>query len=94
MRRFVITGALLANALTSGLVLLLLLNGGGWGEAAQLSVTETQLLVVAAAVAFALNLFLAPILGISFWARDRGTRRLEERLAGPQPVPNGDGTPA
>ena len=84
MRRFIITGALLANALSSGLVLLVILNGDGWGNPARLSVTTAQLLVVAAVVAFALNLLLAPVLGISFWARDRGTRRLEERLAEPQ----------
>jgi hypothetical protein len=84
MRRFIITGALLANALASGLVLLVILNGDGWGNPASLSVTTAQLLVVAAVVAFALNLLLAPVLGISFWARDRGTRRLEERLAEPQ----------
>ena len=81
MRRWFIAAALLANAVASGLLLLLLLNGGGWGEAARLSPTEAEALVVAAAAAFALNLLLAPVLGISFWARDRGTRKLEGRLA-------------
>jgi hypothetical protein len=83
MRRFVITGALVANGLASGLVLLELLNGDGWGKPATLSVTTVQLLVVAAAAALALTLVLAPVLGISFWARDRGARRLEARLATP-----------
>ena len=41
----------------------------------------------AAAAAFALNLLLVPVLGISFWARDRGTRRLEARLAEPRGAP-------
>ena len=90
MRRFIITGALITNALASGLVVLQLVNGVGWGDPAQLSATTVQLLVVVSGVAFALNLLLAPILGISFWARDRGTRRLEERLAAPAQ----DGTPA
>ena len=45
--------------------------------------TTVQVLVVAAAAAFALNALLAPVLGISFWDRDRGTRRLEARLAAP-----------
>lgn len=81
MRRWVITLALLANALSSGLVLLLLLNGGGWGDAAQLSATEVQVLVVVAAVALVLTLVLVPVLGISFWARDRSFRRQEAKLA-------------
>jgi hypothetical protein len=81
MRRWFISAALFANGLASGLVLLLLLNGGGWGEAQRLSTTETEVLVVVAAVAFVLNLLLIPVLSISFWARDRGTRRLEARLA-------------
>ena len=71
MRRWIITAALLANALLGGLVLLLLLNGGGWGEATTLSATEGQLLVIVALVALALDLLLVPVLGISFWARDR-----------------------
>src|SRR5689334_24589902 len=91
MRRWFITAALLANALASGLVLLELLNGSGWGQATRLSVTTTELMVVAAAAAFVLNLLLVPVLGISFWARDRGTRRLEARLAArpaaPRPGP-------
>lgn len=84
MRRWVITVALLANALASGLVLLLILNDEGWGSAARLSETEAETLIVVAAVAFVLNLVLVPVLGISFWARDRGTRRLEARLAAPR----------
>jgi hypothetical protein len=92
MRRFIITGALLANALSSGLLLLLLLDDGGWGSPASLSVATAQLLVVVAAAAFALNLLLAPVLGISFWARDRGTRRLEERLETPAYQPPGAGS--
>jgi hypothetical protein len=94
MRRWFITAALVANALASGLVLLMLLNNGGWGEAAQLSATETEVLVVVAAAAFVLNLLLVPVLGISFWARDRGTRRLEARLAESREVPHQDGPPA
>lgn len=80
MRRWFITGALLANALISGLVLLFLLNGSGWGEAAQLSATEAELLVIVAAVALVFTLLLVPVLGISFWARDRGFRRQEAEL--------------
>ena len=90
MRRWFIAAALFANALASGLVLLQLLNGGGWGEAARLSVTDVEVLVVAAVAAFVLNLLLIPVLGISFWARDRGTRKLEARLAARQePSPDG-----
>lgn len=80
MRRWFITIALLANALISGLVLLELLVGSSWGEAATLSATTSQVLVVAAVVALALNLLLIPVLGISFWARDRGFRRQEAEL--------------
>ena len=87
MRRWLITGALLANALASGLVLLLLLSDGGWGDAVGLSAGEARLLVVVAAAAFALNLLLAPVLGISFWARDRGTRQRETRLAASRDAP-------
>lgn len=72
------------NALAGGLVLLELTNGVGWGDSAQLSATTVQLLVIVSGAAFALNLLLAPVLGISFWARDRGTRRLEQRLASPE----------
>jgi len=90
MRRFVITAALAMNALASGLVVIQLLNGIGWGDPVQLSPTSVQLLVIVSSAAFALNLLLAPVLGISFWARDRGTRRLEQRLAAPAQ----DGTPA
>ena len=81
MRKWIIAGALLANALLGGLVLLLVWDRGGWGEAVRFSATEARLLVVAAVAAVALNLLLAPLLGISFWARDRGTRTLETRLA-------------
>jgi hypothetical protein len=80
MRRWLITGALLANALLGGLVLLLIWDSG-WGEAVQLSATQARLLVVVAGAALALDLLLAPVLGFSFWARDRGTRKLETRLA-------------
>jgi len=80
MRRWFITGALVANALISGLVLLLLLNNGGWGKETLLSATEASLLVVVAAVALVLTLLLVPVLGISFWARDRGFRRQEAEL--------------
>ena len=95
MRRWFIAAALFANALASGLLLLQLLNGGGWGEAARLSVTDVEVLVIAAAAAFALNLLLVPVLGISFWARDRGTRRLEARLAArPESSPDGPVAPS
>ena len=90
MRRWFITGALLANALISGLVLLVVLNGSGWGEAARLSATEANLLVIVAAVALVFTLFLVPVLGISFWARDRGFRRQEAELEAqrhPPPLP-------
>lgn len=85
MRRFFIAGALLANALISGLVLLQLLNGAGWGQAVRLSVTDAEILVVVAAVAFALNLLLVPVLALSFWTNGRGIRRLQARLAAPRP---------
>ena|SRR5687768_8244764 len=94
MRRWLIIDALFANALAGGLVLLLLLNGGGWDDGVQLSAGEAKLLVVAAAAAFLLNLVLAPVLGISFWARDRGTRELETRLAGRMSAPRPTAPPA
>ena len=81
MRRWLIVDALVANALAGGLVLLLLWSNGGWGEPARLSAAEARLLLAVVLVAFALNLLLAPVLGLSFWARDRGTRHLETRLA-------------
>jgi hypothetical protein len=90
MRRWVISSALLANALAGGVVLLVLLYRGGWGNAADLSPVVAQILVVLAAVAFVLTLLLVPVLGISFWANDRGTRWLEARLA----EPSHDGPPA
>ena len=92
MRRWFITSTLLANALISGLVLLLLLNDGGWGSSNLLSATESELLFIVAAVALVLDLFLMPVLGISFWARDRGFRQQAAALAdahdraGPPPV--------
>lgn len=94
MRRWLIIDALFANALAGGLVLLLLLNGGGWGDGVRLSAGEAKLLIGAAAAAFVLNLVLAPVLGISFWARDRGTRELETRLAGRTNAPRREAPPA
>ena len=90
MRRWVISSALLANALASGLVLFVLLSRGGWGTAVALSPVVAQILAVLAAVAFVLTLLLVPVLGISFWASDRGTRRLEARLAAPPHEPPHD----
>ena len=90
MRRWIIIAALAANALISGLVLLLILNGPGWGQATRLSATEAQLLVVVALVALVLDLVLVPLLGISFWARDRGFRRQEEELELRRHEPPGD----
>ena len=84
MRRWFITSTLLANALISGLVLLLLLNDGGWGSSNLLSATESELLIIVAAVALVLDLFLMPVLGISFWARDRGFRQQAAALADAQ----------
>jgi hypothetical protein len=66
MRRWVISSALLANALASGVVLLVLLSRGGWGNAVDFSPVVAQILVVLAAVAFVLTLLLVPVLGISF----------------------------
>jgi hypothetical protein len=94
VRRWFIALALLANALISGLVLLELLNGAGWGKAAHLSVTDTELLVVVAAAAFVLNLLLVPVLGISFWARDRGFRRQEAELETRRHPPPTDQAPS
>lgn len=90
MRRWVISSALLANALASGVVLLVLLVRGGWGNTVELSPVVAQILVVLAAVAFVLTLVLVPVLGISFWASDRDTRRLEARLAAPPHEPPHD----
>jgi hypothetical protein len=45
MRRWVISSALLANALASGVVLLVLLYRGGWGNAVDLSPVVAQILV-------------------------------------------------
>jgi predicted membrane-bound dolichyl-phosphate-mannose-protein mannosyltransferase len=90
MRRWVISLALLANVLASGAVLLVLLYRGGWGNPVALSATVAEILVVFAAVAFVLTLLLVPVLGISFWASDRGTRRLEARLAAAPPEPPHD----
>lgn len=94
MRRWFIASALLANALISGLVLLLLLNGDGWDEATRLSATEADLLIVVAVAALVLDLLLIPVLGISFWARDRGFRRQASELAARQPSPPHDPGPA
>jgi hypothetical protein len=100
MRRWVIVAALLANALLSGLVLLKLWADAGWDTAAQLSSAEVDLLIVVALVALALDLVLVPVLGISFWARDRGTRRLQAQVASlaaaqpPVAVPPAPGGPA
>ena len=81
MRRWIITIALATNALLGGLVLLKLWYQAGWGHAVRLSSTETRLLIVVAVAAVAFTLLLVPVLGISFWARDRGTRRLQARVA-------------
>jgi hypothetical protein len=43
MRRWVISSALLANALASGMVLLVLLDRGGWGNAVDLSPVVAQI---------------------------------------------------
>jgi hypothetical protein len=94
MRRWVIILALLANALASGLVLIEFWFDAGWGNAPRPSATTAQVMIVVAVAAFALNLLLVPVLGISFWARDRGTRRLQARLAEPRDVPPKDGPPA
>jgi hypothetical protein len=75
MRRRFIALVLLANALAGGLVLLLLANDGGWGNAVQLSAPEAVVLTVVAAVAFGLNLLLGPVLAVSAWARDRQAPR-------------------
>jgi len=91
MRRWVITVALLSNALASGLVLFTLWYDTGWGQAPRLSATTAQVMIVAAAAAFALTLLLVPLLGISFWARDRGTRRLEAELAESRDTPRPGG---
>jgi hypothetical protein len=91
MRRWVISSALLANALASGVVLLVLLDRGGGGNTVDLSPVVAQILVVLAAVALVLTLLLlVPVLGISFWVSGRGTRRLEASLA----EPSHDGPPA
>ena len=90
MRRWFIASALIANALMSALVLLLLLTDGGWDEATRLSAAESDVLVVLAVAAFVLNLLLVPVLGISFWARDRGFRRQAAALAARQPEPPHD----
>src|SRR5688572_16546867 len=92
MRRWLIIDTLLVNALFAGLVLLLLLDGG-WGDAVRLSATQARLLVVVATAAFVLNLLLAPVLGFSFWARDRGTRKLETQLLASQEASRPDEPP-
>ena len=50
---------------SSGVVLLVLLSRGGWGNAVDLSPVAAQILVVLAAVAFVLTLLLVLVLGIS-----------------------------
>jgi hypothetical protein len=81
VRRWIIIAALFTNALLGLIVLLELWYQAGWGHAVRLSSTEARLLIVVAVVAVAFTLLLVPVLGISFWARDRGTRRLTERVA-------------
>lgn len=68
MRQGFITLALLANAVSSGLILWLLVAGGD--GATRLSGRQGEVLIVVAA-ALLLDLLLVPVLGISFWARDR-----------------------
>jgi hypothetical protein len=60
-----------------------LLYRGGWGNAVDHAPVVAQIPVVLATVAFGLTLLLVPVPGISFWANDRGTRRLDSRLAEP-----------
>ena len=91
MRRWIITIALATNALLGGLVLLKLWYQAGWGHAVRLSSTETRLLIVVAVAAVAFTLLLVPVLGISFWARDLGTRRLQARVATLAAVPHAPG---
>ena len=93
MRQGVITLALLANALSSGLILWLLLDGGGWGRATRLSGHQAELVIVVAAAALLLDLLLVPVLGISFWARDRSFRRQETELASWRQAPPRDEPP-
>lgn len=81
MRRWIITASLATNVLLAGLILLLLWLQAGWGNSVRLSATETRFLIVIAVAATVLSLLLVPVLGISFWARDRGTRRLERQVA-------------
>ncbi len=78
VHRWFITCAVLANALTSGV--LLLWRRAGWGAAAALAARDAQLLTVLAAAAFVLNLLLVPVLTISSWARNRELRGLTARL--------------
>ena len=92
MRRWFITCAVLANALASGVLLLVLWRGAGWGAAAALAVRDAQLLIVLAAAAFVLNLLLVPVLTTSSWTRNRELRGLNARLvprrAAPPARPN------
>lgn len=89
MRRWFITCAVVANALVSGVLLLQLWNGAGWGKTAQLSVTDTELLIVLAAVALVFNLLLIPVLSISSWTRNHELRGLQARL-----IPEQEATPS
>jgi len=96
VRRWIIIAALITNALLAGLVLIKLWYRAGWGHAVRLSSTEARLLIVVAVAAVAFTLLLVPVLGISFWARDRGTRRLQARVdslatpTGPPAAPTGN----
>jgi len=80
VRRWVIVAAVLANALSSALVLLLLWRQSGWNEEARLSATRVDLLILAAAVAFVLNLVLAPVVALGFWREQRKARTLQHRV--------------
>lgn len=93
MRQGFITLALLANAVSSGLILWLLFQGGGWGGATRLSGRQGELLIVVAAAALLLDLLLVPVLGISFWARDRSFRRQATELASWRQAPPRDEPP-
>jgi hypothetical protein len=94
MRRWIIITSLTTNVLLAGLILLTLWLQAGWGNPVRLSSTETRVLVVIAVAAVGLNLLLVPVLGISFWARDRGTRRLERQVATLEHHPPAPGMPA
>lgn len=90
MRQGFITLALLANAVSSGLILWLLVAGGD--GATRLSGRQGEVLIVVAA-ALLLDLLLVPVLGISFWARDRSFRRQATELASWRQAPPRDEPP-